>query len=103
VYDFKGNLVNACSFEDVECLEYKSDEFEYQEYIEDYERKPLSANCKAYQSSDYYYGLMDKDGNILTPPIYGNIRAIAKDRYFCEGDGGSVILDDKGKECGEKP
>ena len=102
VFDFKGNLVNACSFENVECLEYESDEFEYQDYMEGYERRPLSANCKAYQSSDYHFGLMDKDGNIITPPLYDNIRAIAKDRYFCEGDGGSVILDDKGKECGEK-
>ena len=102
VFDFKGSLVNACSFESVECLEYESDEFGYPDYMEGYERKPLSANCKTYMSSDYHYGLMDKDGNIITPPLYDNIIAIAKDRYFCEGDEGSVILDDKGKECGKK-
>ena len=102
VYDFDGHLVNACSFEQIDKMEYESDEMVYQSYMDEYIRKTLPANCMKYMSSDYQYGLMDKNGNILTPPLYDNIRAIAKDRYFCESDRGSVILNDKGQECGEK-
>lgn len=102
VYDFEGHLVNACSFDQISKLEFESDEFEYQTYLEEYVRKTVPANCMSYMSSDYHYGLMDKNGNIITPPLYDDIDAIAKDRYFCSSDKGSVILDDKGRECGAK-
>ena len=102
VYDFAGNLVNACSYDDIEQMYYEGDEFVYQDYLEGYARKPISASCKKYITSDYHYGLMDKDGNIITPPLYSDIKAISKDRYYCESEVGSVILDDKGRECGEK-
>ena len=49
-----------------------------------------------------YRGLMDKQGNIITPPIYKSINAISANRYHCDGPEGSVILDDKGNEVGEK-
>ena len=45
---------------------------------------------------------MDKDGNIVTPPLYSDIEAIGRDRYHCKGLNGSVILDSKGREVGEK-
>ena len=45
---------------------------------------------------------MDTKGNIITPPYYSEIKAIAPDRYFCIGPYGSVILDDKGQECRQK-
>ena len=102
IYDFTGILVNACSYDDIEQMYYEGDEFEYQDYLEDYARKPISASCKKYITSDDHCGLMDKDGNIITPPSYSDIKAISKDRYYCESEVGSVILDDKGRECGEK-
>jgi hypothetical protein len=102
VYDFEGNLVNACNYEGVYQMEYESDEFVYDKDMEEYIRKSESANCRKYMSLDYNYGLMDKDGNIITPPLYSSIIPIAKNRYFCENETGAVILDDKGQECGEK-
>ena len=102
VYDFEGNLVNACNFQQIELMSFEGDEYVYNSYFEGYERKTGSANLRRYMSSDYYYGLIDKDGNIVTPPSYSSIEAIAADRYHCEGPKGAVILDDKGRECGKK-
>lgn len=102
VYDFQGNLLNPCSYEEVMQMDYYTDKFVLNAYSEDYERETASANCLKYRTSDYHYGLMDKNGKIVTPPMYDNIEAIAKDRYFCEGEMGAVVLDDKGQECDKK-
>ena len=97
VLDFEGNIINSCNFEEVEKTEYATDE--HDEYGD---LKLATANCLMYKTIDDYYGLMDRNGNIITPPSYSSITAIGPDRYHCEGPNGSVILDDKGKECGEK-
>ena len=102
VYDCEGNLVNAFSYSDIIPLEYESDEFVLQSYLDDYVRKTESANCMKYRTSDYYYGLMDKNGNVITLPLYTDIDAISKDLFLCESKAGTVILNDKGKEVGRK-
>ena len=102
VYDFEGRLVNACNFREIETMEYESDESLYSDVYEAYVRKPVRTNLRKYRSSDDYYGLMDKDGNIITPPSYICITAIGPGRYHCDGPEGAVILDDKGRECGKK-
>lgn len=78
-------------------MEYVTDE--YDEYGD---LKKATANSLMYLSSDYNYGLMDRNGNVITPPLYDQITAVAANLYLCEGDEGAVLLDDKGKECGEK-
>jgi hypothetical protein len=100
VYDYEGHLVNDFNIQSVYNMEYESDEIisQYDEII----RKEESANCNQYVSSDYHYGLIDKSGNIITKPLYRNITAIAKDRYLCSNDMGTVILNDKGQVCGGK-
>ena len=95
--DMEGNVVNSCDYTDIEKLEYITDE--YDEYGN---LKNATAHCMKYRSADRHYGLMDRNGNIITPPLYGCITAIAVDLYHCEGKEGSVLLDDKGKEVGEK-
>ena len=95
--DMEGNVVNSCDYTDIEKLEYITDE--YDEYGN---LKSATAHCMKYRSADRHYGLMDRNGNIITPPLYGCITAIAVDLYHCEGKEGSVLLDDKGKEVGEK-
>lgn len=97
VLDFNCNVVNSCNYVKVEKMEYTTDK--YDEY---YGLIPAVANCQKYCTSEYYYGLMDKDGNVITPPCYSDITAIGPDRYHCEGPYGAVILDSKGKECGKK-
>ena len=78
-------------------MEYSTDE-----YDEDGVLRLATANCLVYRSVDWYCGLMDKNGNIVTPPAYSSIEAIGPYRYHCEGPSGAVILDSKGNECGEK-
>ena len=95
--DMEGNVVNSCDYTDIEKMEYVTDEYdEYGNLME------ATAHCMKYRSADWHYGLMDRNGNIITPPLYDRITAIAVDLYHCEGNEGSIILDDKGKECGEK-
>ena len=97
LYDFEGNLVNTCDYREIETMEYVTNEYtEYGEVLK------KMANCRKYRSSDYRYGLMDSKGNLITPPLYDHITAIAADLYHCEGDEGSILLDGKGNECGEK-
>ena len=95
--DKEGNVVNSCDYTEIEKMEYVTDE-----YDEDGNLKNASANCLKYRSADWHYGLMDRNGNIITPPLYDDITAIAVNLYHCEGEEGSVLLDDKGRECGEK-
>lgn len=95
--DFEGNVINSCDFNNVDLLDYNTEEYdEYGAYVTGF------ANCMSYRSSDWHYGLMDKKGNMVTLPLYSVIRAIGPDRYYCEGPKGAVILDGKGKKCGEK-
>ena len=97
LFDSEGNVVNPCDYREIEQLEYLTDE-----YDEEGIRKSAIAHCLTYRSSDYHYGLMDRNGNMLTPPLYDQITAVSAGLYHCEGDEGSVLLDDKGRETGEK-
>lgn len=97
VLDFECNIINPCNFDVVEKMEYSTDEYDEFDNL-----KSATANCLKYETFEGYYGLMDKDGNIITPPSYSRITAIGKDRYHCDGPNGSVILDSKGREVGEK-
>ena len=93
VFDFDGNIVNACNYLGVMILKYESDELDIDGCF-----KQAVANLMVYYTSGSY-GLIDYDGNLITEPEYYDITAITADRYLCEGPFGSVILDDKGKEC----
>lgn len=97
LFDSEGNVVNSCDYKNVEKMEYVTDE--YNEYDE---LKSATAHCLKYSSSDYHFGLMDREGNVITLPLYDQITAVAANLYLCDGDEGAVILDDKGRECGEK-
>ena len=97
VLDFECNIINPCNFDEVEKIEYSTDEYDEEGIM-----KSATANCLRYRTIDWYYGLMDRNGNMITPPSYSSITAIGPDRYHCDGPKGSVILDSKGNECGEK-
>ena len=97
LYDNEGRLVDACEYADVEKMTYSTDEFD-----EFGSMKEATAHCLRYESHSYHYGLMDRNGNMITLPIYDRITVIAPHRYLCDGDEGTVILDDQGKVCGEK-
>ena len=91
VLDFNCNVINPCNIESVYPMDYPTDE-----YDEEGETKPAAANCLKYYNNNTF-GLMDKNGKVITPPIYLSIKAIGPDRYHCwGGSSGSVILDSKG-------
>ena len=96
VFDFDGNLRNPCDFKAVEEIGYAFDN-------EVGDEMGFSPNCLMFKSYDCHYGLMDRKGNIITPPSFSSIRAIAPDRFLCKGPYGAVVLDDKGKEVGKNP
>ena len=60
------------------------------------------ANCQQYlvrsgsSNTPDYYGLMDRQGKRVTPPVYTSITAIGKDCYLCQPDG--VIINDRGEK-----
>lgn len=105
-YDYAGNLLNPFLIDGVESMRYETteivsdgrviDEDNYEEAI-----VPGIANLLRYQVSSEnwhtsdYYGLLSRDGRIVTQPLYTSIRAIAPDRYLCQP--GGVILDDRGQ------
>lgn len=97
VLDFDCKVVNPCNYTEIDQLTYPTGE--YDEYDDP---KLAAANCVTYRTTEWYYGLMDKKGNILTPPIYSAITAIGPDRFHCDSPYGSFVLDDKGKVCGER-
>ena len=92
VLDFNCNVINPCNINAVCPLDYPTDE-----YNEEGELKRAVANCLEYRCNNEY-GLMDKNGKIITLPIYISIKAIGYDRYNCWGPNGSLILDGKGNE-----
>ena len=98
ILDLNGHLQNPCDYYGVNKLTYSTDELDS---VGDF--RTAVANCLQYNTSDGHYGLMDKLGNAITPPLYTSINAIAANRYQCEAAYGSVIIDDAGKECGVKP
>lgn len=91
VLDFNFNVINPCNITAVYPLDYATDE-----YNEEGELKRAVANCLEYRCNNEY-GLMDKNGKIITPPIYLNIKAIGPDLFRCWGPNGYMILDSKGK------
>ncbi len=91
VLDYNCNVINPINIVAVYPLEYPTNEYDAEGDL-----KRAVANCLEYRSNNEY-GLIDKNGKIITLPIYLNIKAIGPDRYRCWGPNGYMILDSKGK------
>ena len=96
ILDYECHVINPCYFTAVIQVTYLTEAFD-----EEGEQKVAVANCFIYRNRDWYYGLMDKNGKVLTPPLYTSIYAIGPNRYFCSALNTSVVLDDKGKELNQ--
>ena len=109
-YSLQGQLVKACEIRDVVQMMYETQEVTYPGNVEGYgytddyngytnpiQRKDV-ATCLRYEAELDWYGLMSRDGKILTPPSYVCITAVEKDLYLCETSyGRGVILNSKGE------
>ncbi len=107
--DYEGNVVVDFVIDKVENLQYETTELLNEARLNEYNdidhenRKVYGvANCQryavgqtayTYYYSDFYYGLLNRKGEVVTPPIYKSIEAIGKNLYLCDG----VIINDSGK------
>ena len=95
-YDYEGTILNDLVIDEVLHMRYPILELHScvsdGEYVE--KMKYAVADCQLYGSYNHY-GLMDRNGRILTPPDYDWIEAIAKDLYLCHPHG--YIINGKGE------
>lgn len=110
VYSLQGQLITNAEIGNVEQMMYETREVmypvnkdghectdEYYCYTNPIERMDV-ATCLRYEGEMDWYGLMSPEGKILTPPLYVNITAVAKDLYLCETDyGRGIMLNSKGQ------
>lgn len=82
-YDYEGNVVVDFMIDEVNDLQFET----------------KNTNCRTYMVYDGYwndyYGLLGKNGEIITKPIYTSIQAITENQYLCFPDG--VIINDRGE------
>lgn len=104
-YDHEGNITVNFVIDEISNLLYETTELRNNAESSDDEcmdnKIYAIADCQQYlvRSGDYntpdYYGLLNRNGRIVTPPIYTSIEAIGKDLYLCQPDG--VIINDRGE------
>ncbi len=103
-YDHNGNIVVDFVIDDITNMLYETTELRNDLDVsgEEYVDKMVYgiANCQSYlvRSGNWcnnYYGLLNRNGKIVTQPIYTSIQAIGKDQYLCQPDG--VIINDRGE------
>jgi hypothetical protein len=99
--DYDGYVIEENVVDDVMLLEYDGEELlqgvdedgDFYEY-----NKKCIAKCRMYQvnwNGEYLYGLMDTNGDRITPAIYDDIEAIENDLYLCYPHG--YIINGKGQ------
>ena len=103
LYDLDMNLLSDFVIDGIEQLVY--DINEEKTYIDENgrectEQKYMTANCNTYRAetpnTKPTYGLISKEGKIITHPIYQEIKAIGPDRYLCSPHG--IVIDNNGNE-----
>lgn len=104
-YDREGNVVTDFVIDEISNLRYETTELRNDAQPDDDgfvdNRVFKIANCQQYlvRSGNYdtpdYYGLLNRNGKIITPPVYTSIEAIDRNLYLCQPDG--VLINDKGE------
>lgn len=103
-FDFDGNVIVDFIIDEVSNLRYETTEVRNDltvpedEYVDTRVYGVADCQCYMVRSSDCrpdYYGLLNRDGEVVTPPMYTDIEAIGKGLYLCQPDG--VILDNNGR------
>lgn len=92
-YDHDMNVLENFVIHSIEELStkefYKEEEFRYAT------AKQMCYAVNAVDASTPYYGLMDRNGKRITPPVFTSIEAIGMDLYFCKPQG--IVINGKGK------
>ena len=99
-YDHEGNLLTDLIIESVEPLTYSTQKVDMAISRNEVCCVMAVAGCKLYwvdtNCDGRYCGLMDKNGNCITKPLYRQIEAIFHNRYLAWPQG--VILDNTGNQ-----
>lgn len=92
--DYDGNVTDDFVYDFTYTMEYYSDDLD-----KDGNRIKRPANTW-YYSSNGHYGLIDKSGRPITPPIYNSIDAFSADLFECQIDGGGerLLINSKGQK-----
>lgn len=103
-YDYEGNVIVDFVIDEVSNMQYETTELRNDVESsgdECVDNKIYGvADCQRYlvRSGNYntpdYYGLLNRNGKTVTPPIYTSIEAIGKNLYLCQPEG--VVINDKG-------
>lgn len=103
-YDYEGNVIVDFIIDDIENMQYETTELRNditssEEYSVDNSIYAV-AKCQRYRVNAGYgfndhYGLLDRNGNRITEPLYTKIEAISNDLYLCQPDG--IIINGQGK------
>lgn len=102
-YDMSGNIIEPFFIKNIEQMFYNTDKLQSAVYSGagdsesvDSENAPYCvqavAKCKRYEADDYYYGLINNEGQIITLPLYSEITAVDEDMYLCKDEQGHGIL-----------
>lgn len=106
LYEYDGSVVEDFVIDDVSNLRYETTELLKEPY--GYDETSETPIDKVYAIAELQrygvcvdevsmcYGLMNRAGKRVTPPIYNDIKAISKDLYLCEPNG--VILNARGEK-----
>ena len=101
-YDHAGNVVVDFVIDNVENMNYPTTElYTCEDENGNSFNSPIYkvAKCQKYMVYSYhyieYYGLIDRNGKRITPPVYSSIEAIAEDLYLCQPHG--IIVNGKGQ------
>lgn len=92
--DYDGNVTDDFVYDFTCTSEYYSDDLDKEG---DRIKKPANA---WYYSCNGHYGLIDKNGKPITPPLYNSIEAFTADLFECQIDGGGerLIINSKGEK-----
>ena len=99
-YDHEGNLLTDLIIESVEPLIVSTQKIDMTISRDEVCCVMAVADCKLYwvdtNCDGRYCGLMDRNGNCITKPLYRQIEAISSNRYLVWPQG--IILDSNGKQ-----
>lgn len=111
-YDLQGNIIADFCFSEVIQMTYPISELRYNTTTyydcdgnmtrsetdnDDPVFAKQAASCLRYQAEEGWFGLMSRDGHVITPPSYTSITAIGPDLYLCESTyNHGILLNGKG-------
>lgn len=104
LFAFDGTLIHDFTYTRVDDLVYKTGSEDEEQYDCKWELSPYKVYYTTYSTEDVdRAGLLGPDGKPITPPLYREIKAVSAYcfrcffDYDCDGEGLSVLIDNKGK------